>query len=66
MKVTAENLTDKRILKFGRAHRDGTINDAIARHLCTVVLGLGSPILTDDEIAEARQRIVDAINARTT
>jgi hypothetical protein len=62
--IKPETLTDEVILWFGRSKRDGTINDAIGRHLCTVALGLGSPMATDAEIADAKQRICDAINAR--
>jgi hypothetical protein len=62
--ITTTSLTDEMILRFGRSKRDGTINDAIGRHICTVALGLGSPTLKDHEIEEAKQRICAALNLR--
>ena len=64
--VTAESLSDDEILRFGRSHMDGTANDAIARHLTVVALGLWRVHDRDhaEAVNEARARIAAAINAR--
>lgn len=76
---TAKTLTDDEVRETYNSALDGTINDAIKRHLCKVALGEAcirddrfetltpeNPYRypTADERADARKRLADAWNIR--
>jgi hypothetical protein len=74
MKARPATITPAQIRRLHNSYLDGTINDAIGRHLCHVALGeccVGDKTIpggmrypTEDEIREAKERLAQSWNIR--